>query len=139
VPGGRLVFFLPTVNEAYQEVDIRTMLCDGMELVANSLQDFGSWGRRVSFGSAGILHVSQPDCLQLITIKKTTNEVFPRPSFDPEQAVVGSDSTAQDHAPAHKNFREHYFARFGKGPAEAVKSGDPSTRLEVSQLDSVEK
>jgi hypothetical protein len=47
VPNGRLVFFLPTVNEAYQEVDIRTMLCDGMELVANSLQDFGNWGRRV--------------------------------------------------------------------------------------------
>jgi hypothetical protein len=83
--------------------------------------------------------VSQLVYLQLITIKKTTNEVFPRPSFDPEQAVVGSDSTVQDHAPAHKNFREHYFARFGKGPAEAVKSGDPSTTLEVSQLNSVEK
>jgi hypothetical protein len=83
--------------------------------------------------------VSQPVCLQLITIKKTTNEVFPRPSFDPEQAVVGSDSTVQDHAPAHKNFREHYFARFGKGPAEAVKSGDSSTTSEVSQLDFVEK
>jgi hypothetical protein len=82
---------------------------------------------------------SQPVCLQLITIKKTTNEVFPRPSFDPEQAVVGSDSTVQDHAPAHKNFREHYFARFGKGPAEAVKSGDPSATLELSQLNSVEK
>lgn len=42
------MFFLPTVNEDYQAVDIRTMLCEGMEVVANSLQDFGSWGRRVS-------------------------------------------------------------------------------------------
>lgn len=48
-PGGRLVFFLPTVTEEYQEVDIDDMICDGMEVIANSLQDFGTWGRRVSF------------------------------------------------------------------------------------------
>ena len=46
-PGGRLVFFLPTVTDEYAELDVQAMLCDGMELVANSLQDFGSWGRRV--------------------------------------------------------------------------------------------
>lgn len=47
-PGGRLVFFLPTVTDEYQEIDLDGMLCEGMELVANSLQDFGAWGRRVS-------------------------------------------------------------------------------------------
>ena len=47
-PGGRLVFFLPTVTDEYTEVDVYTMLCDGMEVIANSVQDFGSWGRRVS-------------------------------------------------------------------------------------------
>ena len=46
-PQGRLVFFLPTVTDEYEEIDIDTMLCDGMEVVANSLQDFGNWGRRV--------------------------------------------------------------------------------------------
>jgi tRNA (guanine10-N2)-methyltransferase len=46
-PQGRLVFFLPTVAEDYEEIDIDTMMCDGMEVVANSLQDFGNWGRRV--------------------------------------------------------------------------------------------
>lgn len=46
-PKGRLVFFLPTVTDEYEEVDIETMMCEGMEVVANSLQDFGSWGRRV--------------------------------------------------------------------------------------------
>ena len=45
-PSGRLVFFLPTVNEEYADVDIPQ--CEGMQLVSNSLQDFGSWGRRVS-------------------------------------------------------------------------------------------
>ena len=44
-PGGRLVFFLPTVTEEYQEVDIP--ICAGMEVVANSVQDFGKWARRV--------------------------------------------------------------------------------------------
>lgn len=47
-PGGRLVFFLPTVTDEYEEIDIYTTLCEGMEVIANSLQDFGSWGRRVS-------------------------------------------------------------------------------------------
>ncbi len=46
-PRGRLVFFLPTVTEEYEEIDVQTMLCEGMEIVANSLQNFGSWGRRV--------------------------------------------------------------------------------------------
>ena len=54
-PSGRLVFFLPTVTEEYAEVDIDEMLCEDMEVVANSVQDFGSWGRRVSanFGLSG--------------------------------------------------------------------------------------
>ena len=47
-PRGRLVFFLPTVTEEYEEIDIHAMICEGMELVANSLQNFGSWGRRAS-------------------------------------------------------------------------------------------
>lgn len=46
-PRGRLVFFLPTVTDEYEELDVQSMLCEGMEIVANSLQNFGSWGRRV--------------------------------------------------------------------------------------------
>ena len=59
-PGGRLVFFLPTVTDEYEEVDVTQMLCDGMEVVANSLQDFGSWGRRVSVccASCSIIYLS---------------------------------------------------------------------------------
>ncbi|KAG8690852.1 hypothetical protein FRC11_008665, partial [Ceratobasidium sp. 423] len=45
VPGGRLVFFLPTVTDDYAPVDIPQ--CEGMQLVANSLQNFGKWGRRL--------------------------------------------------------------------------------------------
>ena len=37
-PNGRLVFFLPTITDEYTEIDVRDMLCDDMELVANSLR-----------------------------------------------------------------------------------------------------
>lgn len=47
--GGRLVYFLPTVNEEYKETDIP--VCDGMKIIANSIQDFGKWSRRVCFKS----------------------------------------------------------------------------------------
>nr|GAT57654.1 RNA methylase [Mycena chlorophos] len=86
-PQGRLVFFLPTVNENYEEVDVQSMLCEGMALVANSLQDFGSWGRR------------------LITIRKDTDVLYPPPNLNKEHA-------ASERVPAHKDFREQYFAGF---------------------------
>lgn len=44
-PNGRLVWFLPTPTQEYQDIDIP--ICIGMELVANSEQNFGKWGRRV--------------------------------------------------------------------------------------------
>lgn len=88
-PGGRLVFFLPTVTDEYEEVDIYTMLCEGMEVIANSLQDFGSWGRR------------------LITVKKVAAGQYPAPTFDP---VPSEDDNT--HIPAHKDFREKYFQGF---------------------------
>ncbi|KAG5639118.1 hypothetical protein H0H81_006707 [Sphagnurus paluster] len=93
-PGGRLVFFLPTVTDEYAELDIQSMVCEGMEVIANSLQDFGSWGRR------------------LVTIRKTTDREYPRPSFEPEQPAEAG------HVPAHKDFREKYFQGFKKDDGE---------------------
>jgi len=107
-PGGRLVFFLPTVIDEYKELDLDSMLCDGMEVVANSLQDFGAWGRR------------------LITIRKSTSVAYPPPTFDSQSARGGSGSTCKDHdgedaspaspvhvhIPAHRDFREKYFQGF---------------------------
>ncbi|PPQ93788.1 hypothetical protein CVT25_013497 [Psilocybe cyanescens] len=91
-PGGRLVFFLPTVTDEYEEVDIHTMLCEGMEVIANSLQDFGSWGRRAS----------------LVTIRKITAEKYLPPTFEP----VAPETDEDIHIPAHKDFREKYFQGF---------------------------
>ncbi|EKM54553.1 uncharacterized protein PHACADRAFT_196984 [Phanerochaete carnosa HHB-10118-sp] len=112
-PGGRLVFFLPTVTDEYAELDLQTLLCVGMEVIANSLQDFGSWGRR------------------LITIKKTTSDKFPPPTFDTMPFIAATETSAHipatetsahipatetsAHIPAHKDFREKYFQGFKKG------------------------
>ncbi|EMD37313.1 hypothetical protein CERSUDRAFT_153886 [Gelatoporia subvermispora B] len=93
-PGGRLVFFLPTVTEEYAELDLQTFLCEGMEVIANSLQDFGSWGRR------------------LITVRKTTHRVYLPPTFDPEGR---REECEAEHVPAHKDFRQKYFEGFKKG------------------------
>lgn len=92
-PRGLLVFFLPTVTDSYEEVDIVSSLCEGMELVANSLQDFGTWGRR------------------LITIRKTVVNDYLPPTFDTLPCSSGGD----DHVPAHKDFREKYFQGFKGG------------------------
>ena len=49
VPRGRLVFFLPTVTEEYDAIDIPVV--EGMKELKweeGSVQDFGQWGRRVS-------------------------------------------------------------------------------------------
>ena len=54
IPKGRLVFFLPTVTEDYDAVDIPFV--DGMKELKwgeGSVQDFNKWGRRVSGVSSG--------------------------------------------------------------------------------------
>lgn len=45
VDGGRLVFWLPTVNEDYSTVDLPQR--SDMQLLANSTQNFGRWSRRL--------------------------------------------------------------------------------------------
>lgn len=109
-PGGRLVFFLPTVTEDYTEVDVQSMLCDGMEIIANSLQDFGSWGRRVRTIHPDI--GTTANVPQLITVRKTSKESYPRPTFAPSAVPEDGRSLQDYHVPAHKDFREKYFRGF---------------------------
>lgn len=44
-PGGRLAFWLPTVNEDYSAVDLPAR--DDMRLISVSTQNFGRWSRRL--------------------------------------------------------------------------------------------
>jgi len=112
-PSGRLVFFLPTVNDEYAEVDIPQV--EGMALIGNSLEDFGNWGRR------------------LITMERSTRE-FPPPDLQPrtaqvDQQVDGDDS--ETHTPAHKHFREKYFAGFKPAVIQAPSSSSPQGEATV--------
>lgn len=122
------MFFLPTVTDEYEELDIQTMLCDGMEVVANSLQNFGTWGRRVR---PSIVVFQQSDLTtmnsrlsQLITIRKTTPERYPPPTFAP---ALDESFDEQTHTPAHKDFREKYFQRFGKSRPEGEQNDGQKT------------
>ncbi|KAG8780523.1 hypothetical protein FRC12_022899 [Ceratobasidium sp. 428] len=112
VPGGRLVFFLPTVTDDYAPVDVPR--CDGMEVVANSLQNFGKWGRR------------------LITMEKVTSREYEAPRF----GLLGVDASPSDdrgeqteeYIPAHKNFRDKYFRGFRKDEVTEVGEGTDGDR-----------
>lgn len=73
-PEGRLVFWLPTMNEENHETPIPTH--PHFTLVAHSLQDFGKWGRR------------------LITLEKkrdAPNAPMPRPSSAPAPVRANED------------------------------------------------
>jgi len=49
VPGGRLVFFIPTITEEWDEVDLPVVEGMGeLKCGSGSVQEFHSWGRRVS-------------------------------------------------------------------------------------------
>lgn len=108
-PGGRLVWFLPTVTEEYQDVDIP--VCEGMEIIGNSEQNFGKWGRR------------------LITMRKWSTEEYPLPSFDPEKRLEELGDPNYPTSAGHKHFREKYFARF---PSSKNKIKADSNYIQVS-------
>ncbi|TPX72228.1 hypothetical protein SpCBS45565_g00504 [Spizellomyces sp. 'palustris'] len=83
VPGGRLVYWLPTVTEEYVPEDVP--IHPQFKLVANSEQNFGKWARR------------------LITMEKLRDD----------GALVGVDlergAEPATAVPAHSNFRTKYF------------------------------
>ncbi|KAJ2797326.1 hypothetical protein H4R21_004363 [Coemansia helicoidea] len=90
VVGGRLVYWLPTVADEYEPEDVPGH--PALRLVANSEQPFGAWSRR------------------LITMEK----IGPAAATAADSRLAASASPA----PAHQNFRDKYFASFGRAAAE---------------------
>ncbi|KAL7418709.1 hypothetical protein Q5752_006392 [Cryptotrichosporon argae] len=87
VPGGRLVFFLPTVTDEYDDVDIPVV--GGMRELKvgdGSVQNFGHWGRR------------------LITMEKTAADDGPPPTFDD-----GAADLLAGKEPGHHDFAKKYM------------------------------
>ncbi|KAJ8331343.1 hypothetical protein QVD99_001628 [Batrachochytrium dendrobatidis] len=93
VPGGRLVFWLPTLNEQYEPQDIPTH--PQLVLISNSEQSFGKWSRR------------------LITMEKVaddalgSNDTHLKDLISEREAVVRVNSNEK--VPGHARFREKYF------------------------------
>jgi hypothetical protein len=66
VPKGRLVFFLPTVTEEYEAIDIPVV--DGMrelKVGEGSVENFGKWGRRVSGALLSVTRSSSSQRMRL--------------------------------------------------------------------------
>ncbi|BFZ64820.1 hypothetical protein YB2330_005973 [Saitoella coloradoensis] len=103
--GGRLVLWLPTVTDEYQDVDIPTH--PNMTLLYNSVQDFGKWARRL------LTYVRH--------VRKDGEEVG-------KEGVITNGLK-----PAHADFREKYFNRFRKDP-EAGEVEEVADRLEGQTL-----
>lgn len=94
-PGGRLVFFLPTDNEDYRDVDIPSI--PGLKLIANSLQDYGKWGRR------------------LITMEKVGESVTDDFDRGIDRLSLGVELTEEEKPKeGHRDFREKYWNSFKK-------------------------
>lgn len=119
VPGGRLVFFLPTFTEEWDPVDIPAV--EGMREISfgqGSAQEFNKWSRRL---------------ITLEKLKVVDENGQPRqweaPDFLPlesefaaatlEDEDEGQDETArrQTKVPGHANFREKYLAGFPSAPS----------------------
>ncbi|RSH81440.1 hypothetical protein EHS25_006796 [Saitozyma podzolica] len=94
VPKGRLVFFLPTVTEEYEAIDIPVV--EGMrelKVGEGSVENFGKWGRR------------------LITMEKTATDDGPPPTFEDHPDYADFEKS-QERAPGHYQFRDRYFESF---------------------------
>ncbi|CEQ43013.1 SPOSA6832_04905 [Sporobolomyces salmonicolor] len=103
-PGGRLVFFLPTNEAEYSDVDVP--LVPGLRLISNTSQSFGKWARR------------------LITMEKEDGDAWKkvidgldrgigrngmRSTWEEEQA---GQADAQKKRPGHADFNRRYFEGF---------------------------
>ncbi|SCV70748.1 BQ2448_3510 [Microbotryum intermedium] len=107
-PGGRLVFFLPTNNEEYQDVDVPSV--PGLKLISNSSQSFGKWARR------------------LITMEKTHGDSWREVVGGIDRGILregmidwfkerqttsdGANNEGLTRKPGHAEFARRYFERF---------------------------
>jgi tRNA (guanine10-N2)-methyltransferase len=98
VPGGRLVFFIPTITEEWDEVDLPVV--EGMRELkcgSGSVQEFHSWGRRVSLPRFQRQELTS----QLITMEKTAQDDGPPPTFPDHREVY---EVLKGRVPGYHNF-----------------------------------
>ncbi|GAA6016352.1 hypothetical protein JCM10207_003834 [Rhodosporidiobolus poonsookiae] len=114
-PGGRLVFFLPTDNAEYADIDIPSV--PGLTLVANSSQSFGKWARRLITMEKD----KEGDAWQkaLDGLDRGVRRKGQKSAWELEQEKEGAErEEAEKKRPGHADFRERYYEGFA-----AVKEG----------------
>lgn len=117
-PHGRLVFFLPTNNEEYRDVDIPRV--PGLKLVANSSQSFGKWARRlitmekvddelaaqvVDGLDRGITRAGMDDLESRLRAMKVAASEGIEAEGEGEESAKGGERRR----PGHAGFRDWYF------------------------------
>ncbi|SCZ99137.1 BZ3500_MvSof-1268-A1-R1_Chr7-1g09409 [Microbotryum saponariae] len=107
-PGGRLVFFLPTNNEEYQDVDVPSV--PGLKLISNSSQKFGKWARRLI-----TMEKSRGKEWREV-IERIDRGILRENMFDwfkeRQTHSEGIDGEGSTRKPGHAEFARRYFERF---------------------------
>jgi hypothetical protein len=113
-------------------LDLDSVVCDRMQVIANLLQDFGAWGQRVCITSFSVPFPRAHKVLVLFKFgfvvssvdhdRKVTSQSYPPPTVDSQTAAPphqhGSEAKGQGsslpliHVPARCDFREKYFQGF---------------------------
>jgi tRNA (guanine10-N2)-methyltransferase len=108
VPGGRLVYWLPTVTEDYSITDMPQH--PRLRMVENCEQQFYNWSRRLI--TMEKLRPEEPD-LDLSGMRIAKAEAG--------DSVSGEQKHGTGSVPAHSKFREAYFKIDAKSEAKAKK------------------
>ncbi|KAJ1562578.1 hypothetical protein HK096_007529, partial [Nowakowskiella sp. JEL0078] len=103
IPGGRLVYWLPTVTDEYTPDDVP--IHPHLKLIANSNQCFGRWSRRLI------------TMQKLNPGEKNLDFIFP---------VDSTNASSITPVPAHARFRDVYFTPKYPVFAEETKSEEKS-------------
>ncbi|CDZ97438.1 Putative RNA methylase [Phaffia rhodozyma] len=111
-PGGRLVFFLPVVNDEYESVDVPTI--EGMKLISNSVEDFGKWARRLITLE---LNINAP---AVDAPRFDSESFFGTPSTSKEEAPGDDSAPSEQRLPGHHNFREKFFTKVIKSASTGL-------------------
>ncbi|KAJ9113655.1 hypothetical protein QFC22_005964 [Naganishia vaughanmartiniae] len=117
VPGGRLVFFLPTFTEEWDPVDVPVI--EGMREISfgqGSAQDYNKWSRRLItlekvkvVDAEGVEKKWEPPTFVPLDEDFADMQVKDEDSSEEEEAAPRKDHTK---VPGHANFREKYLAGF---------------------------
>ncbi|KAJ9121979.1 hypothetical protein QFC24_004562 [Naganishia onofrii] len=118
VPGGRLVFFLPTFTEEWDPVDVPVV--EGMREISfgqGSAQDYNKWSRRlITLEKVKVVDAEgvekKWDAPTFVPLEADFTRMQINAGDDSGDEEAGQSKKDQTKVPGHANFREKYLAGF---------------------------